>query len=77
MLEYLYISLGETEFILRYPEECTKYTPEGEKALFDRMSTAENETMLVCLVDGKIAGNCDVRWSTMLNEYMMVREVKR
>ena len=31
MLDYLYISAGETEFILRYPEECGKYTPEGEK----------------------------------------------
>ena len=66
VLDYLYVSSGETDFILRYPEECTEYTPEGEKALFDRMRTAENETMLVCLVDGKIAGNCDVRWSTML-----------
>ena len=35
MLDYLYVSAGETEFILRYPEECGKYTPEGEKALFD------------------------------------------
>lgn len=31
MLNYLYISAGETEFILRYPEECSKYTAEGEK----------------------------------------------
>ena len=26
VLEYLYISAGETDFLLRYPEECTKYT---------------------------------------------------
>ena len=58
MLDYLYISAGETEFILRYPEECNKYTPEGEKALFDRVNASENEAMLVCLVDGKVAGNC-------------------
>ena len=24
VLDYLYISAGETEFILRYPEECGK-----------------------------------------------------
>ena len=35
MLEYLFLSAGETEFILRYPEECGKYTYEGEKALFE------------------------------------------
>ena len=26
VLDYLYVSAGETEFILRYPEECGKYT---------------------------------------------------
>ncbi len=62
MLEYLYVTSGETEFLLRYPEECVKYTPEGEKALFDRMNAADNETMIVCLVDGVIAGNCQVTW---------------
>ena len=66
MLDYLYISAGETDFILRYPEECSKYTPEGEKALFDRMNDSENETMLACIVDGKVAGNCQVSWSTGL-----------
>ena len=64
MLDYLRISSGETEFLLRYPEECSKYTPESEKALFDRMNTSETETMLVCLIDGKIAGNCQITWNT-------------
>ena len=63
MLDYLYVSAGETEFILRYPEECGRYTPEGEKALFDRINAADNEAMLVCLVGGKVAGNCQVAWS--------------
>ena len=43
MLEYLYISAGETDFILRYPEECNKYTVEGEKALFDRVNKSKIE----------------------------------
>lgn len=63
MLEYLYVSAGETDFILRYPEECAKYTPEGEKALIDRINESDNEAMLVCLVDGKLAGNCQITWS--------------
>ncbi len=63
VLDYLYISAGETEFILRYPEECGKYTPEGEKALFERMNAADNEATLICEVDGKIAGNCGISWS--------------
>lgn len=63
MLDYLYKSSGETDFVLRYPEECKKYTPEGEKALFERVNAADNEAMLVCLVEGRIAGNCHIAWS--------------
>ena len=66
VLDYLYVSAGETEFILRYPEECSKYTTEGEKALFDRINASGNEAMLVCLVDGKVAGNCQIAWKTGL-----------
>ncbi|MGN0513289.1 MAG: GNAT family N-acetyltransferase [Lachnospiraceae bacterium] len=63
MLEYLYISACETDFILRYPEECSKYTVESEKALFDRINESDNEAMLVCLVEGRVAGNCQISWS--------------
>ncbi len=59
-LAYLVQSAGETEFILRYPEECGKYTYEGEKALFAQKNAADNEAMLMCLVDGKIVGNCEI-----------------
>ena len=38
MLDYLYVSSGETEYILRYPEECGKYTPEGEKAVLSHQN---------------------------------------
>ena len=63
MLEYLYLSAGETEFVLRYPEECGKYTPEAEKALCERMNASETEAMLACTVDGRIAGNCQITWN--------------
>ncbi len=65
MLEYLKVSAGETEFLLRYPEECGMYTPEAERAFFNRINNADNGAMLVCLVDGKVAGNCDIQWSRM------------
>ena len=60
MIEYLVMSAGETEFILRYPEECSRYTPEFEKQIFDRINSAENEAMLVCLVDDRVVGNCNI-----------------
>ncbi len=66
MLDYLRISAGETDFILRYPEECSKYTIDGEKVLFDRINESDNEAMLVCLVEGKVAGNCHIIWSNAI-----------
>ena len=63
MLDYLNISAGETEFILRYPEECSKYTIEGEKKLFEERNASPNAAMLVCEVEGEIAGNCEIAWS--------------
>ena len=66
MLDYLYVTAGETEFILRYPEECGKYTAEGEKALIERMTVSDRDAMLVCIVEGKFAGNCQISWSNHL-----------
>ena len=66
MIDYLYRSAGETEFVLRYPEECGQYTPEVEKAVFERVNTSDHEAMLVCFVEGKVAGVCSIVWSTRL-----------
>jgi len=59
-LEYLYVSAGETEYILRYPEECGKYTAEGEKKLFEQKNASPHEAMLMCVVDGRVIGNCEI-----------------
>ena len=37
-----------------------------EKALFDRINASENEAMLVCLVEGKVAGNCQIALKTSI-----------
>ena len=58
MLDYLCATAGETDFVLRYPEECGRYTPEGEKAMFDTINASDREAMLVCMVEGTLAGNC-------------------
>lgn len=61
-LEYLVISAEETEYILRYPEECGKYTAEGEKILFEQKNASPNEAMIMCIVDGKVIGNCEINF---------------
>jgi len=59
-LEYLVTSAGETDYLLRYPEECGKYTPEGEKVLFEQKNASPNEAMIMCIVDGRVVGNCSI-----------------
>lgn len=66
LLDYLVRSAGESEFILRSPEECGKYTPESEVRWVANMNSSENAAVLVCEVDGVIAGNCEVTRHTQL-----------
>ena len=63
-LEYLRVSAEETEFILRTPEECAKYTYEGEKAFFEARNASPNGLMLMAIVDGRVAGNCEINFRT-------------
>lgn len=59
-LEYLFISAGETDYLLRYPEECEKYTVEGERKLLEQKNVSSDEAMIMCIVDGKVVGNCGI-----------------
>ena len=65
ILEYLKVSSGETKFLIRYPEEI-RYTYEDEKELLNRVNRSENQVMLVCLVDNKIAGMCQISFETSI-----------
>ena len=64
ILDYLVVTAGETDFLTRYPEECREYTPEFEKAFIDRVNASDSEIMLLCLVEGKMAGNSRILWKT-------------
>lgn len=59
MLDYLKTTAGETHFLLRTPEECTT-TVEQEADFLQGVIDSANTVMIVCEVDGKIAGNCQV-----------------
>ena len=48
---------------MRCPEECGRYTTESEKQRFDRVNKADNETILLCFVDGKLVGSGQIMWS--------------
>lgn len=59
MLEYLKICASETHFILRYPEECTE-TVEQEVRFLQNINDSKYDLMIVAIVDGEIAGNCQL-----------------
>lgn len=61
LLAYLRKTAAETEFLLRYPEEVTM-TVEQEEAFIERINQSENSYMIICLVDGKHAGNCALQF---------------
>ena len=48
---------GETEFLLRYPEEC-RWTEDQERDVLEGINQAEGRLMLVCEVEGAIVGMC-------------------
>jgi len=64
MLNYLRTSGGETEFILRYPDEVDRdYTVESEAKVLDGFLENPECVMMVAVVDGKIAGNAAISGS--------------
>jgi RimJ/RimL family protein N-acetyltransferase len=60
MVDYLVKSAGETDFLMNYPEERSSLTYEREKAFLERVVASESDTMIVCLVDGKLVGTCQI-----------------
>ncbi len=62
MLDYLRDISSETEFITRTATEVNE-TVEQETQFLENVRNADNQLMLVCLVDGKIAGNSSVRYN--------------
>ncbi|MBQ3007595.1 MAG: GNAT family N-acetyltransferase [Clostridia bacterium] len=59
-LDYVNLSASETDYIYRSSEDCVRYTYESEKCLFETVNASDDHLMLFCIVDGKIAGNCEI-----------------
>lgn len=59
MIEYMRKTAGETDFLLRTPEEVTMTVSDEERYLL-RIVESETDCMIVCTVDGELAGNCQI-----------------
>lgn len=65
MVQYLKDTAGETEFIMRYPEEVTM-TAEREAGFFEHLAYSPFDMMIVCEVEGRLAGNCQINFGNKI-----------
>ena len=65
MVDYLKRTAGETPFLMNYPDEITTTVEQEEKYLLAARENP-NDTMIVCEVDGKIAGTCHLGCKTKI-----------
>ena len=60
MLSYIKTACGETDFLLRYPEEWDGVTVEQEEAWIQNARESKSILMITCYVDGEVVGNCEI-----------------
>ncbi|MBR4473177.1 MAG: GNAT family N-acetyltransferase [Oscillospiraceae bacterium] len=68
MLRFIIKACGETEFLMKYPEEYADFTLEQEKSFLHEARSSPDALMIACLVDGRIAGNCQITFRTGMKE---------
>lgn len=59
LLEFLRTACGESDYLASYPEELS-LSPESERQYIKNTLDNPNGMMIVCTVDGHIAGNCEI-----------------
>ncbi len=59
MLNYITKACGETDYLLRYPEEWN-ISVEQEEGWVNRLRSSPDTLAITCYVDGEVAGNCEI-----------------
>lgn len=68
MLQFIIKASGETDFLMKFPEEFAGVTLEQEKDFIREGYSNQNGMMISCFVNGKIAGNCQISFRTGLKD---------
>ena len=68
MLRFIIKASGETEYLMKYPEEYDEFTLEQEKEFLREAVCSQDRMMIACLVGGRIAGNCQVSFRTGMKD---------
>lgn len=61
MLNYIKKACGETDYLLRYPEEWN-ISLEQEEGWVNRLRSSPDALAITCYVDGEVAGNCEINF---------------
>ena len=64
MLQFIVKASSETDFLMRFPEELAEVTLDQERAFIQESYDSENRMMIICFVDGRIAGSCQISFCT-------------
>ena len=67
MLSCIMACCGETEFLVRYPEEW-EIDVEQEKKWIESLRSSNDNMGIACYVDGDLAGHCDIRYKTNMKD---------
>ena len=68
MLHFIIKASGETDFLMKLPEEYADFTLEQEKAFINEAYDDPGRMMIACSVDGKLAGNCQISFRSGLKD---------
>ena len=68
MLQFIKKASGETDFLMKFPEEYADFTLEQEKAFISENYDNQNGMMIACFVEGRIAGNCQISFRTGMKD---------
>ena len=59
LLNYIKKACGETDYLLRYPEEWN-ISVEQEESWVNRFRSSPDALAITCYIDGDVAGNCEI-----------------
>ena len=68
MLRFIRKASGETDYLMAFPEEFADFTLEQERAFINADYNSANGLMIACIVDGRIAGNCQISFRTGMKD---------
>ncbi len=63
LVQYLHDTAADTPFVLRTPDEITM-TAEDEESFLRSMAESPDHCFIVCEVEGRIAGNCQLSFNS-------------